>query len=238
MDLLEVRKNFILRCGRYDLVNEDWTDNGANFFIQAGQRFLDRRANLDTPYETVVIDYMKVQESFLEIPHFWLIRKVEWLGDSAYGWRELTRRVGRGALRYAMAKRGDPVAYRVAVKRFDPRLKHRGVNEILSPADAFPDVDPNSSSMTIEILPSPRENGSIKIEGKLFSDPLIEDTDKNFWTVNNPDILIKSALYELEIFYRNSEGAKDWLSSIQLDLTDMEQLEVQQDIEGKDQIRG
>ncbi|MBU2249370.1 MAG: hypothetical protein KKD77_21660, partial [Gammaproteobacteria bacterium] len=47
MNLLEIRQKFITFSGRYDLATttiSSWdTDNGADFFINAGQRFLDRR---------------------------------------------------------------------------------------------------------------------------------------------------------------------------------------------------
>ena len=43
MNLLQIRTQFVGKTGRYDLVvsESDLTDNGANFFIQAGQRLLD-----------------------------------------------------------------------------------------------------------------------------------------------------------------------------------------------------
>jgi len=43
MNLLGIRTQFVERTGRFDLVVDttDYVDNGANFFIQAGQRLLD-----------------------------------------------------------------------------------------------------------------------------------------------------------------------------------------------------
>jgi len=43
MNLLQIRTAFVQKSGYYDLVVDttDYVDNGANFFIQAGQRFLD-----------------------------------------------------------------------------------------------------------------------------------------------------------------------------------------------------
>ena len=42
MNLAEVRSWFIQDSGRYDLVNADGSDNGADKFINAGQNFLDQ----------------------------------------------------------------------------------------------------------------------------------------------------------------------------------------------------
>jgi len=43
MNLLQIRTGFVQKSGYYELVVDttDYADNGANFFIQAGQRFLD-----------------------------------------------------------------------------------------------------------------------------------------------------------------------------------------------------
>ena len=43
MTLLDIRTKFVEASGRYDLVVDvdNYVDNGANFFIQAGQRYLD-----------------------------------------------------------------------------------------------------------------------------------------------------------------------------------------------------
>ena len=45
MALLEIRKKFITLSGRLDLVVDttDYADNGADWFIQAGQRWLERQ---------------------------------------------------------------------------------------------------------------------------------------------------------------------------------------------------
>jgi hypothetical protein len=34
-----------------------------------------------------------------------------------------------------------------------------------------------------------------------------------------PDTLLKAALYEVEVFHRNMEGAKGWLEAMTLDTT-------------------
>lgn len=44
MTLVELRRKFVELSGRYDLVSNTstWADNGADFFINAGQNYLDR----------------------------------------------------------------------------------------------------------------------------------------------------------------------------------------------------
>ena len=42
MDLLQARKTFRDLSGRHDLVNEDGSDAGIDFYINEGRKFLDR----------------------------------------------------------------------------------------------------------------------------------------------------------------------------------------------------
>ncbi len=67
---------------------------------------------------------------------------------------------------------------------------------------------------------------------------LDEDTDENFWSYEHPDILIKAALYRLEVSYRNMAGAEDYLSSIMLDLRALDMKQVEADAAAVDEMEG
>jgi len=58
MNLLSIRTLFVQRNGRYDLVVDttDYADNGANFFIQSGQRLLDLLLPNKTTQGRYVVD--------------------------------------------------------------------------------------------------------------------------------------------------------------------------------------
>lgn len=239
MNLLDVRKQFVVRSGRYDLVGENWVDAGADFFIQSGQRFLDRRSNVRAGFEAVHVGTLKAGDSFLEMPACWLIRKVEALGEYSRTWYPLHRLHSREATRYAFRHVSVPYHYVLASKRILPRVAPQPASAIEAPADAFPFQEllgDTWSQLTLEVLPVPSVTTTIRVDGFFYSDPLTQDADTNYWTLTHPDTLIKAALYNLEVFYRNTEGAQDWLSSIQLDLVDIEQQEVLADIQGKDEM--
>lgn len=238
MNLAEIRYNFISRCGRYDLVGENNEDAGANFFIQSGQRFLDRRSNVLRAQKAVHVGSLMPGQGFLELPKCWLLSKVEVLSDWGREWLELQRLHTRGATRYAFRQQGGaPAFYIAASSRVTPRVAPKPANEVEAGADAMPFQElllDTWSSLTLEILPTPAVHTTVRVSGNFYSEELIKNDDTSFWSIEQPDLLIKAALYNLEIFYRNSEGAQDWLNSIQLDLTDLEQMEVLADIQGKD----
>lgn len=240
MNLFELRQQFVVRSGRYDLVGEGGENAGADFFIQAGQRFLDRRSNMEAAQDAIHVGSLIAGESFLTLPACWLIKSVEALKDHHSGWYPLHRLHHRGSLRYAFKPSGGPLYYIEASDRDAPRTQPRRACDIEAPADAFEHrelITPESwSFLTLEIFPKASITTTIRVKGKFYSEPLLRDEDYNYWSINHPDTLLKAALYQLEIFYRNSEGAQDWLNSIQLDLTDLEQMEVLNSIEGKDEM--
>jgi len=53
MNLLEIRKQFRTTSGRYDLVNDDYSDNGANHFINEGVKWLDSKVDKKMIHETM-----------------------------------------------------------------------------------------------------------------------------------------------------------------------------------------
>jgi hypothetical protein len=47
-----------------------------------------------------------------------------------------------------------------------------------------------------------------------------------------------AALYKLEVFYRNTEGAKDWSGAMKEDMLGMDHDFVEEDLNGPSQIGG
>ena len=69
-------------------------------------------------------------------------------------------------------------------------------------------------------------------------DLLEEDDDSNFWSYEHPDILIKAALQRLEVSYRNTAGADDWMKSLLADLEILDMKQVEADIADLDAMEG
>ncbi len=68
---------------------------------------------------------------------------------------------------------------------------------------------------------------TLHLKGKFYSPEICMDNETSWWAINHPFTLIHSALFKLEINYRNSEGAKDWLSAIQLTLSNIDKNEAE-----------
>lgn len=84
-------------------------------------------------------------------------------------------------------------------------------------------------------------NSGIRLLNRLTCDhfktnayELSNDTDECYWSTEHPDILIHAALCRLEISYRNTTGANDWLRAINNDLTNLDMEWVEELVEDLD----
>jgi hypothetical protein len=55
---------------------------------------------------------------------------------------------------------------------------------------------------------------TLEVRGLFYTDALSTDADISYWTEENELLLIFAAAYMMELTYRNTEGAKDWLGSV------------------------
>ena len=235
MDYYLIRKKFCELSGRYDLMNSDLTDNGADFYINAGQQRLDRMqtsGQMQAKYiKQVAAGTIKVFVAGLRS-----VYKV-WAGNTTDGLVELNR-VGLDWLREEYEEQlsgitqGTPNYYAPAILRPYPDT---ATSTSLS---GYYDIDDLQLHATVPdhytysgiiIMPPPDTTFYISVYG-LFYSPTLSATlvdatwtqTKSMWSECYPSILLKAALYELESFYRNTEGAKDWSNALTIDIAGLD----------------
>ena len=88
-------------------------------------------------------------------------------------------------------------------------------------------------------------NGGIRLLNRLTCDhfkvnayELEDDEDECCWSTEHPDILVHAALHRLEVSYRNTQGANDWLAAVKYDLANLDMEWVEEDIADLDQMEG
>ena len=140
------------------------------------------------------------------------------------------------AIQSKFAHTSSPIFYAVPLERYSPELSRLSADMVKAPASAFTQPNVGADSISLEILPRPSREYTLEVHGNFYSPILDTDTSSNIWSELYPDTLVKAALYELEVFYRNTEGANDWLNAIQADLIAAEQLEVFEEIHNKDEM--
>jgi len=200
MNFKEVKQAFRQASGRYGLIGEDGTDNGGAKFVQWGQDMLDLL--LPRVWDKAVESASIVAGQYLV--HFPNTRSVDrvWIFDADSIRSELSKQtesflLGEYTNLSDTSVRGIPIYWAPSVRRTV------SIN------------DPGTTmTRTILIAPPADQGYNVEIEKHAKSDAFAEDEDESFWSVNYPNTLVHAACYQLELFYRNTEGAKDWKAAI------------------------
>lgn len=206
MNLSDLRTKFKEFSGRYDLDNK-----GVDFFINAGVRHLNSVATS----RKSVLRYQKDLASgqfYIDVPDLRYVHSV-WISDSD-GKSELSglnlddvrRKYGKN---YSSIKRSKPKHYGYTVRE----LAADQWNATSSPSTYDKDdlgLDQYARKMRLLVLPPADKLYTVTVFGRFVARELVNDTDDNYWTIEYPDLVLMAALYKLEVFYRNTEGASDW----------------------------
>lgn len=207
LDLLTLAKArilFVEATGRTDLVVDTAsyanksTGLGANFFLQAGQRYLDQ--NTDT-VQTLARVEMVLGEGEYELlfPSIRAVRKVGVLSEDALTYLEYRPEAWMRETYPDLTDLdgGTPLGWTRAVG-----------------SGASWDFLAEEEGGRILILPPPNEEISVFLEVRSYQSALVKDNDVSWWSLFHPDALIFAAAYKLEAFYRNRQGMSDWLEAL------------------------
>ncbi len=223
MNLLQVRTKFREMSGRNDLVNEDGSDNGADFYINEGRKFLDR---MDETQKSWATCYRFINTGFYSasVPYSRAIKEV-WAATTSARWQLKKKNLQdliAGYLTGMPSSRtsGTPLYYSPTITRYIPE----GVT-----ADEFESFlgwvetpAGNSHEYNTILLNVPTdEKILVEVKGLFYSSELTANAEQNYWSSVHPMLLIMSAMRQIEIVNRNTQGVKDWTESI---ATDMRQI--------------
>lgn len=243
MNLKEIRKRFITESGRHDLVTdiEGFVDNGANFYINAGQRFLDR---LDQAPKTSarVFKQTAVGDYGLTFPSCRAVQEV-WVGDSTGRWKidKLSMQDLRANYynqpREYISQSIPEVWAPIWSRTIPDRITAATIDALLGYVDVPSDVLTRQVYNGVIWMPPADKSYQIEIVGMFYTADLSSDSDSSYWAEIHPELLVMAAMAVLEITYRNRQGFQDWMSAIDLmtktigfdtveeDIADVEEME-------------
>jgi hypothetical protein len=242
MNLLQVRTWFVKESGRYDLVVDAvaWADNGANNYLNAAQRMLDRMQT--TPFTTG----HNWQSAATDIRHVVFsdaraILRVFATKISDGSRSELEKKPLDFIKEYHFdvdSETGTPQYYAPGVFRLAPEVD-MDIGSITVPA-SYLDYIGESPYLYNGILFAPAcdEPYAIETWGYWYSETLVVDTDQTYWTTQHPELLVMAAQMVLEKFNRNSEGVKDWMVAIKSELQGIDFDMVEEEISEVNQMEG
>lgn len=216
MNLLQVRHQFRELSGRFDLVNEDGSDNGADFFINEGRKFLDRLDETAKSWASC-FQFVDVGRFSATFPHCRAIKEV-WAMSSQGRWQ--LEKKGLQDLIEAYLKGlpssrgvGIPLYYSPSLTRHIPdELETESFESFIGWVD-IPSGNVHEYNALLLNVPV-SETIALDIKGLFYSSELLNDEDRNYWTTNHPLLLIMAAMRYIEVTNRNTQGVNDWSNSI------------------------
>ena len=226
MQLLALRLKFVELSGRYDLKNANDSDNGADFFLNSAQRYLDRRlAHMKTEgrfFKALTVNDISLNLKFLRAPtSVWVIHPTTQV-------RSELELVDLQTLRQeydtpADIDAGVPLYYALNVIGLSSEQEDLTQNEV----DAFDDsadimIDAHYDYDGILFYPKADLAYDMVIYGKFYTTPLSGDTDVSFWTTHYEDLVLDVALAELEGTYRNESGMRGWREKAEIKIVGVE----------------
>ena len=245
LTLVQLRQKIAEQDGRLDLVNIDWTDNGLDYYINAGSRFLDSYRLTPKSYKWLKKD-IAVGDYFISVERLLALKEV-WMRDATTGWQLVKKSLGYIKENYPGAVSGIgsglPTYFARVVTGLAPEQRAltsvNYTNEFTFGSEdiIFSDQD-DGHYKHAGILWMPPTSGiyTIEILGQFMSDPLVAETDRNFWTTQFPEVLMEATNMIIEKTYRNTAGVKDRMGAIDNYLIGLDHNLVEEEISGRNQM--
>jgi len=238
MNLLQLRTKFRGLSGRFDLVNADFSDNGADFFINEGSHFLDRLDNNQKSWASA-FRFIDVGKYSASIQHCRAIKEV-WATSTTARW-ELKKKdlqeLINGFLLGTPSSRtsGEPAYYSPTLTRYIPEnLASEDFESFLQWVEV---PSGNAEEYNTILLSAPVDKKIVvEVKGLFYSSKLVEDTDENYWSVVHPLLLYMAAMRYVEVINRNTQGVNDWDRAIAKDVRSIGMDLVEELIVGKDSM--
>ncbi len=216
MNLLQLRTKLRELSGRYDLVNADGSDNGADFFINEGSKFLDR---LDETQKSWGSAFKVMESGFwsVQFPYCRAIKDV-WAASSSARWQLEKKRLQdliEGYMTGLPSSRtsGTPLYYSPCITRYVP--ENATVKELESFIGWLDISSGNAHEYNGILVNVPTsERLTVIINGLFYSAKLVNDTDTNYWSEVHPLLLISATMRQIEVINRNTQGVNDWSNAI------------------------
>ena len=220
MNLLQLRTQFRTISGRHDLVNADFSNNGADFYINEGRKFLDRSDETQKSWASS-FKFLEVGKFSVSFPFCRAIKEV-WVASTTARW-QLTKKSLQDLISEYLT--GTPASRSVGCPLYYSPCLTRYIPEDAEVADiesfvGWVDISAGGAHEYNAILVNvpTEEKLSVDIKGLYYSHELSAETDTNFWSGAHPMLLIMAAMRQLEIINRNTQGVNDWTNSISVDM--------------------
>jgi len=243
MTLVAVREQFAKISGRYDLVVDttDWADNGADFYINAGQDWLDRRANIGSKSYSRVFETLAADDWYALFERCRAIKDV-WCSDGDEKWK--LSKIDFDVIRAAYADiptnidTDSPLYYSPIFLRRTPETSGTITIDFFGTTEFKDETKDHYTYNGLLFMPPSDGDYKLEIHGLFYHPILSADADTNYWTETHPLVLVMASCRALEVTYRNKTGIKDWEYSIDSELFGLDKDSVEEEYPDDSEMEG
>lgn len=237
MDLSEIEDLFVEFSGRADLA--DGTTVTA--LINAGQRVLDRlfgfpKDEASSFHEIAAASFYVLFSGARSVSEVWVADDEERSRLRKYSRRELREYY---ATPMSEVDQGTPTYYTPTNFRTTPDADHPVIDWFYGDkTEAGDGYGKGYEYNGIIYYPPADDDYVLEVIGKFYTSDLEDEEDESYWSVVHPMLLVWAALYNLEVSYRNTEGANDWMNAILREATRIDMDVVAEGIADVDKLEG
>lgn len=240
MNLKQVRKKFLDLSGRADLVNpSDYTDNGADFFINEGVKFLDRLTETQKSWANTY-KFLSVGEYLVSFSYCRAIKEV-WVASTTASWQlekkplqDILANYGIGLV--SNLEGGTPLYYSPCISRYSPEDMTAVEKANFASYIEIPNKMTGEVNAIVVNVPTDTKL-AVTIKGLFYSMELVNDTDSNYWSEVHPLLLYMASMRAIEVINRNTQGMNDWSKAISVEVQQLGMDLVDEIIAEANQIR-
>lgn len=241
MNLVEIRRKFRELSGRYDLVNDDFSDNGANFYINEAVKWLDKTVETQKSWATKMT-IISAGAWSVRFPFARAVKEV-WITTDEGRWQLEKKRLQDIIAAFFTALpanwiNGTPLYYSPAISRYIPETLDAVT---LATYAAYVGVLTPKPPLTYDavILSAPVDrNALVEVIGLFYSMPLVLDNDENYWSVDHPLLLIQATIRQTHVMSGNKPMLDVLDRGIDGELTRISYEIVEEEIAEADQMEG
>jgi len=241
MNLLQLRTLFRDISGRYDLVTTGFANNGSDFYINEGSKWLDKMDETQNSWASY-IEVITAGTWYLQFPSCRAIKEV-WAATQASGRRQLVKvdlqdmLAGYLSTDVASVTNGTPEHYCPAYARYIPETVTPAQIATFATYIQIP-VKATYGYNTL-ILSIPVDDDTlIDVKGLFYSATLTADTDENYWSAQHPLLLAMAAVRQVHMSSGNIQGMKNIDEPLRVEMSSLGMDLVEQLIAEVDQMEG
>ncbi len=214
MNLLEIRTNVAKQSGRYDLVNPTtFADNGMDFYINSGQRWLNKKKSLPRAFAHLSGDLTTDEYSHELANKFKELFSVTVDDGVNPAWSLMYKTLPELEALYALAEYSTPHYYSYASYRTLETASSETISDFVA-LDWSTDDDDRFDYSGIIVVPAADKAYTVIAASEFLPLELTNDTDTNYWSDEYPELLAMATLRTIAVFNRDPEEITFWTDAI------------------------